>query len=229
MKNSSPLTHVYYVPGMCAKPTIFEHIHLPKDHYITHWIAWREPLKHESIEAYAKRLCDEVTHENVILIGVSLGGLVVQEMQKFISVKKIVLISSIKTKHELSTAMKIARATKLYKLIPMSLVKYLKTFEKWPLGRFIKGRLHIYNKYIGIDSKRYMQWGIREVVNWQRTEVLPNIIHIAGDKDHIFPLKHLNNCTVVKGGTHLMIIMRFRWFNEHLPQLLADENQLTQK
>ncbi len=223
MKNTASPTHVYYVPGMCAKPTIFEHIHLPEDQYITHWISWVNPLKNESIEAYSKRLCAEVTHDNVILIGVSLGGLVVQEMQKFISVKKIILISTIKSRYELSGLMKFARATKAYKLLPMSLVKYLKQFEKWPLGKFIKGRLHIYNRYIGIDNKRYMQWGIKEVVNWNRTTPLPNVIHIAGDKDHIFPLKNIKNCIVVKGGTHLMIIMRYRWFNENLPRLLAED------
>lgn len=208
------------MPGMSAKPKIFEYLRLPEEKYKIHWLSWKTPEKKEPIETYSKRICEDVKHENVILIGVSLGGVVVQEMQKFIKVKKIVLISTVKTKYEIPTYMHFGRKTKLYKILPTGLVKYFKDLEKWPLGNFIKTRLKLYNRYIDRDDKLYLNWAIEQMVRWDRETPLPGLLHIHGDKDHIFPIKKIKNCTVVEGGRHLMIIYRFRWFNEHLPRLL---------
>jgi hypothetical protein len=39
----------------------------------------------ETLVSYAKRMCEKVTHPNPVLIGVSFGGILVQEMSKIIS------------------------------------------------------------------------------------------------------------------------------------------------
>ena len=31
------------------------------------------------------------------------------------------------------------------------------------------------------------------------------------------------NCIVIKGGTHIMIINKYKWFNENLPKLIHDK------
>lgn len=220
MKGNQALIHVYCMPGTAAKPTIFEHIKLPKDQFEIHWLSWKMPKKKEPVEAYAKRMCEDVKHDNVVLIGVSFGGVIVQEMQKFISVKRLVLISTVKTKYEIPMRMKIARNTKLYKILPTGLAKYFGKFEKYPLGKYIKNRLHIYNRYMGVSDKRYLDWAFEEMLLWDRETPLPNIVHIHGDNDIVFPIENIKSCIVVKGGTHLMIINRFRWFNQHLPGLI---------
>lgn len=214
------ITHVYFMPGMSAKPTIFEHIRLPEDRYQMHWLSWIPPYKKEPIAAYSKRIAEEVKEENVILIGVSLGGLVVQEMQKFINVKQIILISTIKTKYELPKFMKFGKKSKLYKLLPTRFVKYYKWLDKLPLGRKVKHRLRLYDYYLGVYDKAYLDWGIEQILHWDQEKPLPGILHIHGDNDHMFPIENIKNCCVVKGGTHIMIINRFRWFNEYLPGLI---------
>src|SRR5699024_4362584 len=117
MKESPEIIHVYCMPGMSAKPDIFEYINLPTGRFEVHWLSWITPLKKEPIEAYSERVCAGVEHNNVVLIGVSLGGVVVQEMQKFIPVRALVLISTVKTKNEIPAYMNFARRTKLYKLL----------------------------------------------------------------------------------------------------------------
>ncbi|MEP2968389.1 MAG: alpha/beta hydrolase, partial [Nonlabens ulvanivorans] len=37
----------------------------------------------------------------------------------------------------------------------------------------------------------------------------------------IFPIKYIKNVTIVPYGTHIMIINRFRWFNDNLPQIIS--------
>ena len=227
MNKPSELIHVYCMPGMSAKPNIFEYIKLPKDKYKVHWLSWFPPQKKESIAAYSKRMCENVKHENVILIGVSLGGIVVQEMQKFIKVKLLVLISTVKTKDELPGFMKFGRKTKLYKILPVGIFKHFKLLNKLPIGKKLKKRLALYEHYLAFFDKAYLRWGIKETLHWNREKILPNLIHIHGDEDKMFPIKNIENPIVIKGGTHIMIINRFRWFNDHLAKLM--ENQLSDK
>lgn len=224
MSTKSSKTHVYCVPGMSAKAAIFEHLKLPEDQYEIHWIEWVNPEKKETLQAYTKRLCKNITHDNVILIGVSLGGVIVQEMINFVSVKQIVLISTVKTKYEIPPYMHFMRKTGLYRLIPTFLVKHFDKFEKWPLGKYIKGRLHIYNKYMAMDNPVYLKWAFKQMLYWNRQKPLPGLIHIHGNKDYVFPIKYIKDCHVVDGATHLLVINRFRWINENLFQLLATKN-----
>ncbi|HLS30441.1 MAG TPA: alpha/beta hydrolase [Flavobacteriaceae bacterium] len=223
MSKPPELIHVYCMPGMSAKPNIFEFIELPEDKYRIHWLSWIPPENKEPIEAYSKRIAEKVVHQNVILIGVSLGGVVIQEMQKFIKVKQLILISSIKTKYELPGFMKFSKKFKLYKLLPTGLAKHYGLLYKLPIGRKTKRRLKLYDHYLGFFDKAYINWGIDQLLNWDREEPLPKIIHIHGDRDKMFPIKYIDNCVVLKGGSHVMIITRYRWFNKHLPSLIEEQ------
>lgn len=223
MTNAAALTHIYCMPGMAAKPNIFEYIKLPKEKYEVHWLSWFPPKKKETIEEYAKRMCENIKHKNVILIGVSLGGVLVQEMQKFISIKLLVLISTVKTKYELPGFMKFGRKTRLYKILPVSIIKHFSLLKKLPIGKKLKKRLELYEYYLAVLDKDYLRWGIREILNWKREKALPGLLHIHGDADKMFPIKNIQNPVVVKGGTHIMIINRFRWFNDYLPKLIEKQ------
>lgn len=69
------LTHVYLMPGMAANPTIFEHIKLPESIYEIHWLEWQIPDKKETLQQYAHRMCSFIKHDNIVLLGVSFGGI----------------------------------------------------------------------------------------------------------------------------------------------------------
>ena len=93
--------HIYCMPGMAASPKIFEFLNFPKPFKI-HLLSWIPPYKNEPIKKYAKRMCKSILHEKPVLLGVSFGGVLVQEMAKYISVRNIIIISSIKNKMELT-------------------------------------------------------------------------------------------------------------------------------
>ncbi|WP_187248541.1 alpha/beta fold hydrolase [Mesonia sp. K4-1] len=216
------LIHVYFMPGMAANPSIFEHIKLPKENFKIHWLAWKIPLKNESLKDYTKRMLQDVHHENPVLIGVSFGGVIVQEMSKQIRVKRLILISTVKNKFELPRRMQFARKTAIYKIFPTSLVDKLGNLEKLPVSKFLKKRAALYRQYLSVSDKRYIDWAVKQMLCWDQEETIPNVIHIHGDKDIVFPYKNIRNCITIKNGTHIMIIDRFRWFNEHLPELILE-------
>ncbi|WP_074410219.1 MULTISPECIES: alpha/beta hydrolase [Aquimarina] len=219
---SQEVSHVYFVPGMAADVSIFEYIKLPKDKFVTQTLPWKIPNKNESIENYAKRMCEEIEHKNCILIGVSFGGVMVQEMSKYLSLKKLVIISSVKSRFELPKRIKIARKTRAYKLLPTAIVSKIDNWEKLAFGDFAKKRAAMYQKYLSINDKRYLDWAIENMVCWNQEKTPDDLIHIHGNKDIVFPIANIKNCITVDGGTHVMIVNRARWFNKNLPEIISD-------
>ena len=212
--------HVYFMPGMAASSLIFERIKMPEDTFESHLLDWIIPNKNDTLQEYAKKMAEKVTHQNVVLIGVSFGGILVQEMAHFLSVKKVIIISSVKSNTELPSRMKIAKSTKAYKLLPTRMAQNIEVLSKFAFGSIIKQRLILYEKYMCMRDKTYLDWSIEQIINWNQITPDSNLVHIHGDADEVFPIKNIKNVIEIKGGTHLMILNRFRWFNSHLPEII---------
>ena len=215
--------HVYFMPGMAASSTIFERIQLPSDVFEVHLLEWLIPDKEETIEHYAQRVAKKVKHENNILVGVSFGGILVQEMKPFVNPKKIIIISSVKSNIEFPRKFKVAKTTKAYKLIPTKLFENIENLTKFSFGSsIIKQRLKLYEKFLAVRDKVYLDWAIEQIINWKRIEIDTEVIHIHGDADEVFPAKYIKNFIPVKGGTHIMILSKYKWLNENLPKIMLE-------
>ena len=211
---------VYFMPGLAASSAIFERIDLPSDTFDCYLLDWFMPEKQEPLADYAKRMAQKVKHENAVLIGVSFGGVLVQEMQQYLNPKKIIIISSIKSNTEMPRRMKIAKTTKAYKILPTGLLENVEVLAKYAFGNFIKQRLKLYEKYLSIRDRVYLDWAIEQVICWERVKIDPNVIHIHGDADEVFPSKNIKNYINIKNGTHMMILNRYKWLNQHLPEII---------
>jgi hypothetical protein len=216
---------VYFMPGMAASSTIFERIQLPEDDFEIHLLEWVLPIKDETLESYAKRMSANVKHENAVLIGVSFGGILVQEMKQFLKLRKVIIVSSVKSNTELPQRMKLAKTTKAYKLIPTTLILNVENLAKYAFGSYVKQRLKLYEKFLSVRDKEYLDWSIEQIINWNRVVIDPEIIHIQGDADEVFPIKNIKNCIIVKDGTHIMILNKYRWFNSNLPKIILENAQ----
>ena len=209
------------MPGMAANSKIFERIQLPSEVFDMHFLEWIPPQKNESLTSYASRISESITHRDSVLIGVSFGGIIVQELKPFVNPRKIIIISSVKSNSELSKQMRIARRTKAYKLLPTKLFVDFKFFSKYVLTLFnIKERITLYKKYLTVRDKNYLDWSIEHIVNWEREEIDEDVVHIHGELDEVFPIKNIKNCIRIPGGTHIMILTKFKWLNENLPKII---------
>lgn len=214
--------HIYFVPGLAANSNIFEYIKLPKSEYELHFLEWLLPLKNESLTNYALRMAKKVTHKNPILFGVSFGGIMVQEMSKFVKYKKVVVVSSVLHENEFPKRMKFAKITKVYKLFPTQVFSDIEKFAKYALGETASSRIDLYKKYMSVSDKAYLDWAIEQILNWRQDQKLNNVIHIHGTRDRVFPIENIKGEVIgVKNGTHVMIINKYKWFNENLPRLLT--------
>ncbi|MBA4744282.1 MAG: alpha/beta hydrolase [Muricauda sp.] len=213
-------TPVYLMPGMAANASIFEGIQLPEDQFTVHTLEWFIPEKGIGLMEYAKKMCEKIEEPDPVLLGVSFGGMLVQEMAKIIPVRKVIVVSSVKSKHELPKRMIFAKYTKVHKLLPTGLVNNVELLAKYAFGETVTKRLHLYEKYLSIRDKYYIDWSIDQIVNWDQEVPADNVVHIQGERDAVFPIANIKNCITVKNGTHTMIIHRAKWFNEHLPTII---------
>jgi pimeloyl-ACP methyl ester carboxylesterase len=213
---------VYFMPGLAASSSIFERIVMPSASFDVILLDWVQPEKNETLVAYAQRMAEKVVHENAVLIGVSFGGILVQEMAVFLNLRKLIIISSVKTRDEMPRRIKFAKTTKAYKLLPTSLLNDVEKLIKYSFGNVINQKLKLYEKFLHLRNKDYLDWAIEQVVCWDRTIPDPKVVHIHGDLDEVFPAKNINSFIPIKGGTHIMILSRFRWFNQYLPDIILE-------
>ncbi len=221
--NTTNKTKIYFIPGMGAGPNSFENIHLPENKYEVEIIEWLIPEKDESLQDYAKRMAQLVKEENAVLAGVSFGGVVAQEMEQFLSLRKLIIISSIKQKSELPATMRWAKKFKLYKALPVESFLSSDDLTKFALGPKSLKRLKLYQEYLHVRNSDYLKWAIREMVAWERNEPLPGIVHIHGDRDHVFPIKYIDDCIVVTKGTHVMLLTKGKIISKLLVKALENK------
>jgi pimeloyl-ACP methyl ester carboxylesterase len=213
---------LYLMPGMAASPRIFELIDLSDSFDVVH-LSWETPHPGESLQDYSKRICKRVTHSNPILIGVSFGGVLVQEMAKNIKCFKVVIISSIKSSKELPFVMSLSKKTNAHKLLPTDWIRNLESLALFVFGSSVERKVDLYKRYLSERDPEYLKWAVHALLNWNQEQFDSEVIHIHGEKDSMFPLKNIIKTPylhVVPNGTHAMILAKFSWFNKELFKLL---------
>ena len=214
-------THIYLMPGLAASSKIFEYLKLPTDKFEVHYLEWVIPISvNETLESYAKRMAEFVKEENPVLLGVSFGGILVQEMSHFLDVQKLILVSTIKSSNELPNRLKIIHKTQLYKLFPSKSVSKFEEYAKYAFGDFAKKRVKLYKEYLSVRDELYLNWAIENVLKWNQKEPLKNCIHIHGTDDHIFPIKYIQNCIPVENGSHEMIIFKAKTISKLIDEAI---------
>lgn len=215
-------THLYVMPGMAASPKIFEFLEFPQN-IIVHWLSWIPPIANEDIRSYAQRMSTRIGEQEPVLLGVSFGGILVQEIAQCIKVKKVIIVSSVKSREELPLTMRLSQKTNAHKLLPLHWVENIEALALFAFGKAIKRRLSLYRKYLSERDVDYLRWSIHTIVNWNPPEFTKNLVHIHGTDDTVFPIKSITEPVIKIKGEHAMIITHKNWFNTHLPELVLQE------
>ncbi len=219
--NQVNIYDVYMMPGMAANSKIFDFISLPQNFNI-HYLDWEIPIGDESIENYSLRFSKKIKGEKIVLIGVSFGGIIVQEISKFIKVFKIIIVSSVKNRNELPLIMQLSRTTKAYKFFNSKWINDFEALALFVFGPIVRNRIELYRKYLSVRDENYLKWSIDKMVNWNQDNPPKKIIHIHGSHDLVFPSIYIKEAIFLKGGTHAIILRKAGWFNENLPKIISE-------
>ncbi|HLC84033.1 MAG TPA: alpha/beta hydrolase [Bacteroidia bacterium] len=209
---------IYIFSGLGADHRVFQKIDFGENK-VTH-IPWIAPLQNESIEAYAKRISKPITDNESILIGLSFGGMMAMEVVKHIKVRKVILISSAKTKHEIPFLYKALGALKVHKVVPVLFMKRSNFISNWLFGVESAFDKNLLKQILEEFDERFLKWAINAIVTWENTAVYAGVKHIHGTKDRILPFKNVKPDFAVKNGGHFMVLNKAEEISGLLKQLI---------
>jgi pimeloyl-ACP methyl ester carboxylesterase len=213
---------VYFISGLGADQRSFKFLKLKNAKM--HFIYWLKPEKGEPLKSYCLRLASQIdTSNEVILVGLSFGGIVAQEIAQIIKVDKLMIISSIKSSTEFNWQLKLVRFLKLYRITPSRFLKwsnlvtgnYYFSVESVEESKLLKQIIQ--------DTDRYfMKWAIGEIMKWPNPVPYKSIIHIHGSRDRIFPVGNIENYYELRNAGHFMIVNRAAEISEMLNRNLEN-------
>ncbi len=208
MEKEKSKISVYCLPGMCASPAIYERIQWPS-HWEVHFLSWHMPKEKESLSSYVSSLSQEIKADNPILVGVSLGGVMAQEIAQIKNVQKLILISTVTHSNQKSRFQKFCSYIPLHKFILKPYVWFINRMVAKPIGIFFKRTVPLINTYLPYRDFRYVNWAVNTFIDWKSKPNTIPTLHLHGTRDQFFPIKRMGeNCIAVQDGTHSMILTK---------------------
>ncbi len=197
---------VYLFSGIGADSSIFKNLKLPGYHKV--YITWIPALPDETLTDYAGRIKSQITVENPYLIGLSFGGIMAVEVSKQIHVKKMVLISSVRTKDELNKRQFFFIKLGLYRIIPSALIKRTNFLTYRYFGAHSKSDKKALTKLLKDTDVTFFRWALKSIGYWHNKEVPERTIQIHGTADRVIASRFVHPDYRIKGGGHLMVFNR---------------------
>lgn len=181
-----------------------------------------KPYKKESLEYYCLRLMNQIKdRKHLMLLGLSFGGIIAQEMAKHLKVEKLILLSSMKDRSGIRPALKFLGKIKPYRWLPDSVITSSGALISQQFGvKSDKGKSII--KAVVHDAvPDFVRWAMKVALQWKGVEA-NNAITIHGDADKVLappsPVDYL-----VQDGGHLIVMENAREVSEILLKIIRSE------
>ncbi len=198
-------TSLYILSGLATDERIFSNIHFPQS-IEAHHIAWKIPSRKETFAAYIDRLVKEIDQSKpIILLGLSFGGVVAQEIAKKINPLCTIIISSIISHKELPWYFRQLGNVKVNRVVPYGILKFPNRGLDWIFGANSREDKNLLAGIIKDANVTLLKWSIEQILSWKNNAETKNLFRIHGDNDKLLPLKNNKADVIIKGGGHLMI------------------------
>jgi pimeloyl-ACP methyl ester carboxylesterase len=196
---------LYIISGLATDERVFKNIHFP-EYAEVHFIAWKKPLRKESLDEYVDRLLKEVDQsKQVVLLGLSFGGIVAQEMAKKMDPIEAVLISSVASPEEIPWYFRLLGRLKLNRIFPFGFFKFPNFFINWIFGAKSRDDKKLLAGILRDADTSLIRWSVEQLLSWRNKNKPESIFRIHGSKDRLLPLKNKNADCIIAGGGHLMV------------------------
>lgn len=212
---------VYCLSGLGADERIFARLNI-KNVKLVH-IPWPDYDEHDELPCYAQKVAAMIPDENPIIMGVSLGGMIAVEIGKIRAVRKLILISSAKTKTEMPPYDGLFGKLVKSKVIPPFLYKWPNPVLVKIFGAETDEDEALIAAILKDSDGRFMKWAMRAIALWENKDIVEPIAHIHGRNDKMIFPGNINADYWIEDGSHMMIFNRAeivsRFVEKELEQL----------
>ena len=171
---------------------------------------------------YSKRISKQIdTTQQFILIGVSLGGMIISELMDSLNPEKSIIISSAKSRSELPFRYRFQKAIPLYKIVPPKLMLAGAKFLQPIVEPDRNTNKATFKSMLASKDPLYMKRTVEMIIKWEREIEQNNITHIHGTKDRTIPIRNVNPTHIIEGGSHMMTLTEPSPINKILSDYLS--------
>lgn len=211
--------NVYFISGMSANCKVFDNIQLPMG-FNKKYIEWLIPYEKESLDEYTYRMSASIdTSQPFVLVGYSFGGIIVQEMNKFMTPQKTIIIASMKAADEVPPLLRLGRRIKFTEYLPVQFFKTSDLVSDFFIRFVYRTTREDMEKYVSYTDPLYTRWSLFQILNWHSI-TCPNLYHIHGTKDQMFPSKGVRDAYRIDGADHLLVIKNSKEVSSILEEIL---------
>jgi hypothetical protein len=197
---------IYGIPGLGADERVYQELNKFLRNKITP-LSWLQPEKEETLEGYLFRFKAQIDEKSpFILVGVSFGGMVAVELNKYLSPHQTIIISSSASRKELPFLFRILTQINIIRFIPNHFLKPPIFLSNWLFG--VKSPQHrkLLKQIIDDTDVVFLKWAIQQIVGWKNKEVPERLVRIHGTSDRLLKMNKNETTMIIKGGGHLMVI-----------------------
>jgi pimeloyl-ACP methyl ester carboxylesterase len=196
---------LYLLPGLGADHRLFRRLDLAP--HRTQALDWPVMPEGSSLADFARVLADQVDRTRPhALVGVSMGGMVVQEMAAHTLPERTVIISSWKGPQEMPPPIRVLRGTHAERLMTPAFVKRTLPLMRWQMGVETDADKALFDAFIAATPLEQVRVQIAAVLGWEGpAKPVEGLVHIHGSADRLMPIWHIRHPVRVAGGGHFMV------------------------
>ncbi|MBK8226780.1 MAG: alpha/beta hydrolase [Flavobacteriales bacterium] len=199
---------LYLLPGLGADGRLFSKLKLPG--HEKHALDWPQMPDGSTLRDYAEVLARRVDATKPhALIGVSMGGMVAQEMAMITKPARTVIISSWKGPHEMPVHLRLLRGTHAEKLLTPAFMKRVMPVVRYQMGLETPEDIALFDAFTSAMPLAQLRIQIAAVMGWEGpAQPVKGLAHIHGDQDRLMPFGSIKGAEVIRGGGHFMVFNR---------------------
>ncbi|MFA0963187.1 alpha/beta fold hydrolase [Roseivirga sp. BDSF3-8] len=215
------LLPVYCIGGLGVDERVFQHYHFPGDKIV---LPYFTPQAGDDICSYADKLAERITHDHFILLGISFGGILAQQIALAKKPAALILISSIQSYRQIPRVYRVAMKLGGSRGLRLA----WKTDIPFTRNYFFTAREKTHRRtlqriYEATDFD-LVAWSLPLIMKWEGVDLpddLPKLI-LHGCRDKFFPVGRradIDEC--IEGAGHFMVVSHHKKVRTSLEEFLS--------
>lgn len=213
---------LYLLPGLGADHRLFGRLDL-RGHSV-HYLDWPTMPEGSTLKDYATQLAGQVDRSKQhVLIGVSMGGMVAQELAGMTNPARTIIISSWKGRQEMPLHIRILKGTHPERVLTSTVLKQTLPLARWQMGVEAPEDVALFDELLHVHGVDQLKTQINACVTWEGpAKPVEHLVHIHGDHDRLMPIAQVKGAIAIPGGSHFMVLAQPKAVQEQVLTALAD-------